>query len=151
MTRYPITIPLLIWSCIGGCGGASSTAGVSTSPTATADASGAQVARGRDVYAGGCAGCHGAEGQGTGRGPALVGDGALPLEPTSPEAARQVRFSTAADVLTWVAANMPPRGAGDLPEDDYAAVVAFALSANHVDLGGRTLSSENAAEWVLHP
>ena len=56
----------------------------------------------------------------------------------------------AGDVLAWVTANMPPRG-GSLSEADYAAVVAFALSANGVDLGGRVISTTNAGEWTLHP
>ncbi len=149
MTRTPITVPALVFVAITGCAGAPASER-DTTPVAATDPSEAQVARGGEVYAERCAGCHGASGEGGGRAPRLVGEGALPLEPPSPESARQVRFATAGDVLDWVSANMPPRG-GSLPADDYAAVVAFALSANGVDLGGRTVSAESAATWTLHP
>jgi hypothetical protein len=80
----------------------------------------------------------------------VVGAGALSLDPLSPESARQVQFATAGDVLAWVSEHMPPGGQDRLTADEYAAIIAFALSANGVDLAGQTVSAENASTWVLH-
>jgi len=112
---------------------------VSTACRTTEESSGAeaaaspaekQIARGQQLYGAHCAKCHGASGQGTGRAPRVVGldKGALPLEPR-PDALREQRFRTAADIAEFVVAEMPPTG-DKLAADEYYAILAFALSAN---------------------
>jgi cytochrome c len=110
-----------------------------------------QIARGAEVYAVSCAECHGVAGQGTDEAPPLVGTGALPLDPR-PGQKRQAQFHTALDVATFATQNMPPKAAKKepLPAEDYWAVLAFALSANGVELA-RPVDASNAASIVLHP
>ncbi len=107
-----------------------------------------QAARGGELYGTHCAGCHGDAGQGGDKAPPLVGAQALPLDPR-PGAKRAVQFKTALDVFTWVKANMPPTKAGSLPDDEYVAILAFALKANGVTLG-QALDGEQAATINLH-
>jgi cytochrome c len=110
-----------------------------------------QIARGAEVYAASCAECHGAAGQGTDEAPPLVGSGALPLDPR-PGQKRQAPFRTALDVATFATQNMPPKAAKKAPlaAADYWAVLAFALSANGVQLA-QPVDASNAASLVLHP
>lgn len=110
-----------------------------------------QVARGQKLYGERCAGCHGAGGEGiAGKGPAVVGHTALPLDPPAGAKARNAQFRTAADVFGWVKANMPAGKGGSLTDEEYAAVLAFDLKANGVDLGGKTLDPALAASLVLN-
>ena len=60
-----------------------------------------------------------------------------------------MQFNTALDVFTWVKANMPPKKAGSLPDDDYVAILAFDLKANGVTLD-KPLDGEVAATINLH-
>jgi mono/diheme cytochrome c family protein len=113
--------------------------------TATVDE---QAARGAELYGQHCAKCHGDAGQGGGKAPALVGKEALPLDPRK-GSKRDVQFKTAADVFTWVKANMPPTAPGSLPDEDYVAILAFDLKANGVALE-KPLDGAQAAELQLH-
>ena len=81
--------------------------------------------------------------------PRLVGlsEGALPKAPRT-GAVRTAEFNTAADVATFVVANMPPMGA-KLAESEYWSVLAFALKANGVTLD-KKLDATVAATVALH-
>jgi cytochrome c len=111
----------------------------------------AQIEAGAAVYVQNCAACHGDAGQGTSKGPGLVGEGALPLEPRSWQDRKQL-FHTAMDVAAFATENMPPKASkrAAMAEADYWAVLAFALSANGVSLS-QPVSPNNAASIVLHP
>ncbi len=115
------------------------------------DAFQAQVAAGARVYAAHCAECHGASGGGTDRAPALVGAGALPKSPRDWQD-REGEFRTALDVAVFATRNMPPRASdrAKLATEDYWAVLAFALSANGVQLE-EAVGPDNAGDVVLHP
>lgn len=93
-----------------------------------------QASRGAELYGKHCAGCHGDAGEGGKKAPPLVGQGALPVEPRNKKSKRKVQFKTALDVFTWVKANMPPKKAGKLSDDEYVAILAFDLKANGVTL-----------------
>ena len=93
-----------------------------------------QASRGAELYGKNCAGCHGDAGEGSKKAPPLVGPDALPLDPRNKKSKRKVQFRTALDVFTWVKANMPPKKAGKLSDDEYVAILAFDLKANGVTL-----------------
>ncbi len=139
--------------CVAACGGAApepaapSGSGAAAAPGSVDE----QVAEGAKLYASNCASCHGSGGEGNAKAPAVVGKGALPLDPQPPSKARTAKFHTAADVFQFVKANMPPNKAGSLTDEQYAAIMAFDLKANGVDLGGKKLGTTNAATFVLHP
>lgn len=107
-----------------------------------------QATRGAELYGTHCAGCHGDAGQGGKKAPPLVGSDALPLDPRK-KSKRKVQFATALDVFTWVKANMPPKKAGSLSDDEYVAILAFDLKANGVTLEN-PLDGEVAATINLH-
>jgi cytochrome c len=109
----------------------------------------AQVADGMSLYGSRCATCHGDSGQGTGEGPPVVGDEALPRSPRDGQL-RGVEFVTALDVFEWVSQNMPADDPGSLATEDYINVLAFALHANGVE-PEEPLSAANATEIVLNP
>ena len=148
-----------------GCGGASSPDPVTATPPPPAPAAAADdessasadgaadneqlVERGAAIYGARCAGCHGAGGEGTAKGPPVVGAGALPLEPR-PGSKRAVEFRAAADVAAWTSANMPGDAPGSLAPEEYLAVLAFALKANGVELGAEPLTAERLPSIVLH-
>lgn len=108
-----------------------------------------QVTAGQALYGAKCASCHGASGEGTSNGSKLVGlnDGALP-KTAKAGSPRTTEFNTAADVATFVVANMPPTGA-KLAESEYWSVLAFALKANGVSLD-KKLDAAVAATVKLH-
>jgi cytochrome c len=110
-----------------------------------------QIARGGAVYARHCAACHGSSGEGSQQGPVLVGSGALPRKPRS-DSSRQAEFRTALDVAQFVTQSMPPDKARrqSIAEEDYWALLAFALSANGVSLT-EPVTPHNAQRLVLHP
>ena len=93
-----------------------------------------QVKRGTEVYADHCSSCHGKAGEGSPDAPAVVGTGALTLEPPAGAKVRKSKFVTVADVAAFVVQNMPGDAPGSLSEDDYFAVLAFDLHANGIDL-----------------
>ena len=106
----------------------------------------AQTRCGAAFFAANCAKCHGTGGRGTLRAPPLVGPCALQREPHTGYRIRTREFLTAADVVGFASAKMPPpsgaAGAG-LPKEDYYAVVAFILTENGIPLPG-PLTPENA-------
>jgi cytochrome c len=112
----------------------------------TADA---QIAQGKDLYVAKCARCHGDAGQGTAKGPAVVGKDAFPLDPR-PGAKRDVQFHTAADVFAWATKHMPADAPGSLSTEQYLAIFAFDLTANGVKLD-EPLDAAKARATVLHP
>src|SRR5687767_12101017 len=114
----------------------------------TPDTPQAMVERGAALFGDNCAHCHGASGQGTDRGPPVVGPEALPLDPR-PGAKRDVQFRTALDVFNWVKVAMPADAPGSLTIDEYLAIMAFDLTANGVTLE-KPLDGELAASIVLH-
>lgn len=120
--------------------------------TEPASGNAALIARGQELYGANCAKCHGDAGQGTDKGPAVVGvaTGALPRAPRA-GAKRTVEFRTAGDILSWMSVNMPGDKPGSLPAEDYLAILAFDLSANGVELGETPLTAEAAATMVIHP
>jgi S-disulfanyl-L-cysteine oxidoreductase SoxD len=137
------------------CGGSSAEPAEPTS-TATEPAAAAselspveeQAKRGGELYGTHCASCHGNAGQGGEKAPPVVGAGVLPEKPR-PGAVRNVEFKTALDVFTWVKASMPPTAPGSLADEEYVAILAFALKANGVTLQ-RPLDGSLAAELKLH-
>jgi cytochrome c len=94
-----------------------------------------QIALGQGLYTDKCSGCHGASGEGKSA-PRVVGlkDGALPLDPPPSAKYRKGQFKTVGDVATFVVANMPPKQAGSLSEEQYLAILAFDLKANGIEL-----------------
>jgi len=117
---------------------------------ADADPVAAQIALGAEVFSNSCSKCHGDAGQGTDKGPMLVGSGSFPLDPR-PDADRTAQFHTAMDIAVFATQNMPPkeRQRKRMAEADYWAVLAFALSANGVELS-KPVGPDNAAAIVLH-
>lgn len=105
---------------------------------------------GQKLFADHCAMCHGDQGQGDDKIPAVVGKNALPLDPR-PGSKRNVQFKTAKDVALWVKDNMPANAPGSLPLDQYLAILAFDLKANGVDLAGKLpLTVDKLDAIVLH-
>jgi cytochrome c len=108
-----------------------------------------QIDRGLVVFTESCASCHGAMGQGTDRGPPVVGQGVFPKQPRA-GAVRTVEFVTALDVFVWAKANMPGDAPGTMSDEDLLAVFAFDLDANGVKLE-KPLDGESAQKIVLNP
>jgi cytochrome c len=119
------------------------------SATAFADTAAQQIERGKTLYTASCASCHGDAGQGTKKGPPVVGKDAFPLEPRK-GAKRDVQFHTAADVFAWASKHMPAKKPGSIKADDMLAIFAFDLSANGVKLD-QPLEGPAAQKIVLHP
>jgi mono/diheme cytochrome c family protein len=109
----------------------------------------AQLAEGKRLFAEHCASCHGDSLQGTDDAPALVGKAALPLYPRD-GSKRTTQFKTAGDVLAFAVANMPADEAGTLTNEQYIAVLAFALRVNGAVLE-RPLDVDAAKSITLHP
>jgi cytochrome c len=109
----------------------------------------AQIEQGKQLYVAKCASCHGDGGQGTDKGPPVVGKEAFPLKPRD-GAKRDVEFHTAADVFGWASKHMPAKAPGTLAFDEYLAIFAFDLTANGVTLE-QPLDAAKAQSIVLHP
>ncbi|WP_394838707.1 c-type cytochrome [Pendulispora rubella] len=109
-----------------------------------------QAARGAKIYDAQCAICHGASGQGTREGPAVVGKDALPLDPRPNQKLRKNQFKTALDVAQFVTTNMPPKNPGSLKESDYWDILSFDLKANGVAVAGKHIDATSAADIKLH-
>lgn len=105
-----------------------------------------QVEVGAKAYAQNCSRCHGDQGEGTKKGPAVVGldRGALPLNPPPDAKWRKTQFRTVADLARFTIEKMPPKEAGSLPEDAYFRILAFDLKANGIDLGDKRLDMQLA-------
>lgn len=137
---------LMLLSVVAACGGASSSSSSTPSQPLTIEA---QIEQGKQLYVKKCAMCHGDAGQGTTKGPPVVGPEAFPLDPR-PGAKRDVPFHTAADVFAWATKHMPAGAPGSLSTDEYLAIFAFDLSANGVKLD-HPLDGPTAQGIVLHP
>lgn len=146
MTARTLSGVLSSCALLVACGGGAAEQGGSAAPTVATG--GDQIAMGQSLYGENCASCHGAGGEGKGSAPAVVGKGALPLD-ARPGSKRDVQFKTVADVGGWVKANMPPKAAGTLSDDQYWAILAFDLKANGVDLGGKHLDAALAQTLVI--
>ncbi len=107
-----------------------------------------QVEQGKQLFADQCASCHGDTAQGTDDGPALVGKTALPESPRE-GAKRTAVFRTAADVLAFAGANMPADDPGSLAPDQYAAITAFILRVNGIELD-TPIDASVAVTIVMH-
>ena len=122
----PVAVIVAAVASLSACGGAPPPS------AASAKTPDEQVSIGAQIFASKCAGCHGEKGEGSSA-PKLVGAGALPAQPAS-GSSRTAQFSTAQDVFTFIRANMPPGDKGSLADDQYYAVLAFALKQNGVAL-----------------
>lgn len=105
-------------------GGAAPGGGGSADPVAR------QGETGADLYARSCAACHGAAGQGTEKGPPVIGPGALPTFPPMNRRMRRDTFQSAKDIGMFIKDNMPP--GRNTPPDQTAAILTFLLKANGV-------------------
>jgi glucose/arabinose dehydrogenase len=108
-----------------------------------------QIAQGALQYADNCARCHGSDGMGTSLAPAIIGEGALPLDPPPERLLRKTQFSTAADVYMFVSTFMPFDAPGSLSAEAYLSIMAFVLDANGIELS-QPVAVENAASIVIH-
>lgn len=141
--------PLLVAGILAGCASrpdatlSSAPQGGDTSPGVD------MVTRGKQLYASNCASCHGDAGQGTEGAPPVVGAQALPLRPRVGQD-RDVPFRTALDVYAWAREHMPPADPDRVSDEDMLAIMAFALSANGIELKGGTLDGDRARAIVLH-
>jgi cytochrome c len=145
--RSLILIPLLLIACHKNEPGAKAPepgGGGGGAMTATA-----QIDQGKQLYVDKCARCHGDAGQGTEKGPPVVGPEAFPQKPR-PSAKRDAEFHTAADVFAWASKHMPGNAPGSLTTDQYLAIFAFDLTANGVKLE-KPLDGAAAQAIVLHP
>ena len=86
----------------------------------------AQLTRGRMLYAQSCTACHGSAGEGSSRGPAVIGEGTLPLNPPAGARLRRGQFESAMDLGMFIKDNMP-MGGTHLPPSDVACVLAWLL------------------------
>lgn len=144
---------ILLFSALTACGGGAAPAPATAPAAAAAPQTFAdQVTAGQKLYADRCSGCHGAGGQGSSKGPAVVGlkTGALPLDPASGAKYRKTQFRTVADVATFAVKAMPPGNPGSLDEQQYWSILAFDLKANGIDLGSQRLDS-TVAEGLTIP
>jgi cytochrome c len=105
---------------------------------------------GKEVYKKACASCHGDNGEGNPKNPALVGEGALPEKATFPKAKlrKGVTFTTAKDVFDFIKKNMPLDKKGSLSDDEYYAVLAWDLNENKIALDAK-LTAANVASIKL--
>jgi mono/diheme cytochrome c family protein len=131
-------------------------------------------AEGSDLFTKNCAGCHGSRGEGSERGPGIIGLGALPVYPSDHDRATNSAFSdpqtleeearvrpagapsrppfrTADDVERYVSTQMPlPKDrVGSLSEQEYWSIVSFVLAAHGVELPDNGVNANNAASVKL--
>ncbi|MBN1610816.1 MAG: cytochrome c [Polyangiaceae bacterium] len=129
-----------------------------------------RAARGADLFASRCASCHGARGEGTGKAPAVMGAGALPVYPSDQDRATRSAFNdpqtleeesrarpagapsrepfrTAADLERFVASKMPPpkSNASRLNGDENWQVVTFLLIGHGATVPKEGVTYDNAA------
>jgi mono/diheme cytochrome c family protein len=96
-----------------------------------------------------CASCHGDNGEGNPKNPAVIGEKAFPEKPAKSAKLRKgVTFKTAADVMAFVKAKMPLKDPGTLSDDEAAAVTAWMLSESKVNIE-KKLDASNAASVNL--
>lgn len=138
------TAAILVSILLGACGGSAGKPAAAPVP-----ANSSQVERGAGLYLEHCASCHGDGGQGSDDAPPVVGEGALALHAPA-GAKRDVEFATAGDVFRWVRVAMPGDDPGSLSDEQYAAILAFALHANGVDMSTTSLDEAAADQIRLH-
>jgi mono/diheme cytochrome c family protein len=80
----------------------------------------AQAETGRDLYGTNCGSCHGAD---------LMGSEFAPSLKTA-RFRRERGSGAAGELLGYVRTNMPPTQPGNLPNEDYAAILAYLMQAN---------------------
>jgi hypothetical protein len=74
-------------------------------------------------------------------------EGALPEQPRA-GSKRTNAFLTVADVAAFVVENMPPSAPGTLSDEEYWAILAFALSENGIELQ-QMLDADLASEIMI--
>lgn len=94
-----------------------------------------QATAGKTVFAGKCAGCHGADLAGGGEAPALAGTGFI----------GEWAGQSVGDLATRLHTTMPANDPGSLNYADTAAVVAYILSVNQFPAGTTALPSDLGA------
>jgi mono/diheme cytochrome c family protein len=99
------------------CGGPS--AGAKSPGPATLDD---QVAMGQKEFSEHCASCHGGDGQGGDKAPALVGPKGLG------------DYKNAKQAFAYAKEHMPPDKPGSLSDDEYWSVVAFLVKKNDLPI-----------------
>lgn len=107
--------------------------GAAQSPTPTPVFTAAQAESGRTAYQAHCASCHAGDLGGRDDAPALKGEAFL--------ATWQAK--SAKELFEFVSATMPPEG-GDISEDAYLAIVAFAIQENGGAAGTQALTATTA-------
>jgi cytochrome c len=97
-----------------------------------------------------CDSCHGDNGEGNPKTPAVIGlDKALPEKPAKTAKLRKgVTFKTADDVAKFIKAKMPIKTPGTLTDDETYAVTAWILSESKVNITAK-LDASNAASINL--
>lgn len=100
-----------------------------------------QAARGTQAFTDNCSACHGVDFTGGPGSPSLKG----------PEFVFGWKDKPAAELYTYIHANMPPGQAGSLSEAQYYDIVAAILNANGVPAGAAGLSAANAAGLSIKP
>jgi mono/diheme cytochrome c family protein len=90
------------------------------------------IAWGRELFHGSarCAGCHGAGGRGTDRGPNITGAIWLHGPGTYESLIEQVKHGVPAS-RSYTGEGMPPRGMVRMPDDAVRAVAAYVWSISH--------------------
>jgi len=92
-----------------------------------------------------CASCHGDNGEGNLKNPAVIGEKAFPEKPAKSAKLRKgTTFKTAGDVMAFVKKHMPLKDPGTLTDDEAAAVTAWMLSESKVAID-KKLDASNAA------
>ncbi|MFQ5854355.1 MAG: c-type cytochrome [Anaerolineae bacterium] len=116
-----------------------------------------QATQGAALFAANCAFCHAESGQGGTipntevKVPELVGPTAFPLKPRDYQTARTTDFVTVKDIFDFASANMPPRSPGSLAQEEYWAIIAWALKGTGVPADGQELNATTAAALSLRP
>jgi mono/diheme cytochrome c family protein len=126
-------------------------AGASRAKEPAAAGGGDQVTEGQELFGKYCSKCHGDNGQGTKKAPPVVGKEALPLDPPAAAKVRKVQFHTAKDIFDFISKKMPANKPGSLKPEQYAAILAFDLKANGVDVTNKKIDEQSAATIVIHP
>ncbi|WP_277185331.1 c-type cytochrome [Caballeronia sp. BR00000012568055] len=99
----------------------------------------AQTVRGKTLYSGACAKCHGAQLQGV-TAPALQGPAFAPA---------QNAHLTVGGVFTYMATNMPADRPGKLKDQDYADIMAFLLYSNGYKATSGKMTADSARSSTL--
>jgi cytochrome c len=96
-----------------------------------------------------CNSCHGDNGEGNKKNPAVIGEKAFPEKAAKTAKLRKgVKFATAADVMGFVKKHMPLKAPGTLTDDEAAAVTAWMLSESKVNIE-KKLDASNAETVTL--